>query len=232
MAAACSAASSPRGSVCSRCSNSSASSSANFSGEISPPIGHKSRAAKDSRVGSTPPHPPRHRATTAAHSGRQNLARHKTKTHAMAVAEKTGFNRQTRANGSKRLVIAGRRDTIGLGEQRILQIGIASAPFGDFEARPKLRIGIVNRMRKHRGKKRCAPGTFHKLSRTRQQTKNDARQGRIRNIARRDVNEKFRSAPKVTRDANRFDLSPDTRHPPHQWHHPVPVPAAHVYFQL
>ena len=85
-------------------------------------------------------------------------------------------------------------DEIGLGEQGGFQTRIAASRFGDFQARAKLGVGVVNRMGEHSRQKRRAAGAFHKLRRARQQTEHNANQCRIRNVARRDVDQQFRAA--------------------------------------
>ena len=131
----------------------------------------------------------------------QNLARDKTKTHALAVAEKTHRRRQLRADRRERFIAAGRRQAIRFREQHGFQFTLAAAPFGDFQTRAQLRISLVKRVREQPGQQGCAARALHELCRARQQTERQAHQRRVRKVARRDVDEKVRAAPKVTRNA-------------------------------
>ncbi len=83
----------------------------------------------------------------------------------------------------------------------ILQLGVAAAPFGDFQARAEFRVRVVNGMRKQSRQKRTAAGAFQKLCRARQQSENQAHHGWIGNIACANVDLKFRPAPEAARSA-------------------------------
>ena len=65
----------------------------------------------------------------------------------MAVAEKARFFRQMPADRRQRFIAAGRRDAVRFVEQRLLDVRLAAAPFGDFETRAQLRLRVVKRMR-------------------------------------------------------------------------------------
>ena len=71
-------------------------------------------------------------------------------------------------------------------------------------------------MRKQAGQKRRNLRAFHELRRTGQQAEHHAHQRRVREIARRDVHQQFRSAPKVTSDERR--VTRGNRFPCHTTH--------------
>ncbi len=123
----------------------------------------------------------------------QRLVRDVTKTDAMAVAEKTRFGGNTAADFCERFVAARGGDAIGLVEQRRFERFGPAAPFGDFEARAELGIGVVKRMGEQARQKRSAAGAFDELRRAQQHAEHDAHERGIGNAAGGDVDEKFRA---------------------------------------
>ena len=122
----------------------------------------------------------------------QGFARHVTKAHALAVAEETRSDWQSRANRRQRFVTPRGGNAIRRGEQLVLQRRVAAAPLGNFQTGAELVIRVVNRVREQpRQKCRAAPA-LHKLRRAREQPQHQAHQRWIRNVPRRDVNEKLR----------------------------------------
>ena len=88
----------------------------------------------------------------------QNFARHETKTDPPSITHKTNFGRQPWANRGQSFVIACHCQAVQFGKQRIFQLLISPAPFGNLQTGTQLGISLIDRVSEQPGRKRTAAG--------------------------------------------------------------------------
>ena len=116
----------------------------------------------------------------------------KTEADAIAKAEKTNVCRQMPADFGQRFVAAGGGEAIGLGIERLFQFQPSAFPFGNFQTSAQFRFDFIKRMGEQTRQQRRAGGALDELSGTREQTEDQAHQGRRGKVARRDVHQQPR----------------------------------------